>query len=293
MSTTKSHGHVSNVSLLIFLPYSNLSPGFQFQKTWKNYLPYTQTRELWIHSSSHFLFPRYHQICWRQQVSIPQSHPCLSFILSPYFWLPLSLTLTIAISLTGLLRASQALDLLLFNPCPTTATNVIFIDMAKFNLNFLGDLAVKNPPTNAEDTGSVLRSGRSPGEGNGNPLQCSCLENSRNRGCCQTTVHGVAKRWTWTTAFFMVQLSHPYMTTGKTIALTIRTFVNKVMSLLFNMLSRFVIAFLSRSKCLLNLWLQSPSTVILESKNIKSVTASIFFPSICPIYFPSIWPISI
>ena len=72
MSTTKSHGHVSNVSLLIFLPYSNLSPGFQFQKTWKNYLPYTQTRELWIHSSSHFLFPRYHQVCWRQQVSISE-----------------------------------------------------------------------------------------------------------------------------------------------------------------------------------------------------------------------------
>ena len=65
-------------------------------------------------------------------------------------------------------------------------------------------------------------------------------------------------------AFFIFQLSHLYMTTGKTIALSRRTFVGKVMSLLFNMLSRFVIAFLSRSKCLLISWLQSPSTVILE-----------------------------
>ena len=65
-------------------------------------------------------------------------------------------------------------------------------------------------------------------------------------------------------AFFIVQLSHPYMTTGKTIALTRWTFVGKVMSLLFNMLSRLVITFLPRRKCLLILWLQSPSTVILE-----------------------------
>ena len=67
-------------------------------------------------------------------------------------------------------------------------------------------------------------------------------------------------------AFFLVQLSHPYMTTGKTIALTRRTFVGKVMSLLFNMLSRLVITFLPRSKCLLISWLQSPSAVILEPK---------------------------
>ena len=65
-------------------------------------------------------------------------------------------------------------------------------------------------------------------------------------------------------AFFVAQLSHPYMTTRKTIALTRRTFVSKVMSLLFNMLSRFVIAFLPRSKCLLISWLRSPSTLILE-----------------------------
>ena len=71
-------------------------------------------------------------------------------------------------------------------------------------------------------------------------------------------------------AFFMVQLSHPYMTTGKTIALTIQTFAGKVMSLLFNMLSRFVIAFLLRSKCLLVSWVQSPSNVTLEPKKIKS-----------------------
>ena len=79
-------------------------------------------------------------------------------------------------------------------------------------------------------------------------------------------------------AFFIVQLSHPYMTTGKTIALTRRTFVGKVMSLLFNMLSRLVITFLPRSKCLLISWLQSPSAVILEPKNIKPDTV---YPSIC------------
>ena len=81
--------------------------------------------------------------------------------------------------------------------------------------------------------------------------------------------------------FFIVQLSHPYMATGKTIALTRQTFVSKVMSLLFNMLSRFVTAFLPRSKHLLISWLQSPSAVILEPKKIKSVTVSIVSPSIC------------
>ena len=79
----------------------------------------------------------------------------------------------------------------------------------------------------------------------------------------------------------MVQLSHPYMTTGKTIALTIGTFVGKVMSLLLNMLSRFVIAFLLRSKHLLISWLQSPSAVILELPKIKSVTVSNVSSSIC------------
>ena len=78
----------------------------------------------------------------------------------------------------------------------------------------------------------------------------------------------------------MVQLSHPYMTTGKTIALTIWTFVSKVMSLLFNMLPRFAMAFLPRNKRLLISWLQSPSAVILQTKNIKSVTVSIVSPSI-------------
>ena len=81
-------------------------------------------------------------------------------------------------------------------------------------------------------------------------------------------------------AFFMIQLSHLYMTTGKIIALTILTFVSKVMSLLFNTLSRFVIAFHPRSKRLLILWLQSLSTVILELKKIKSVTVSTFSASI-------------
>ena len=82
-------------------------------------------------------------------------------------------------------------------------------------------------------------------------------------------------------AFFIVQLSHPYMTTGKTIALTRRTFVGKVISLLFNMLSRLVITFLPRSKRLLISWLQSPSAVILEPQKIKSATVSTVSPSIC------------
>ena len=83
-------------------------------------------------------------------------------------------------------------------------------------------------------------------------------------------------------AFFIVQLSHPYMTTRKTIALTRQAFLGKVMSLLFNMLSRLVIVFLPRSKHLLISWLQSPSAVILEPPpQIKSVTVSIVSPSIC------------
>ena len=85
----------------------------------------------------------------------------------------------------------------------------------------------------------------------------------------------------WCSACFIVQLSHPYMTTGKTIALTRQTFVVKVMSLPFSTLSRLGIAFLPRSKRLLISWLQSPSAVILEPKKIKSVTVSIVSPSIC------------
>ena len=81
--------------------------------------------------------------------------------------------------------------------------------------------------------------------------------------------------------FFMVHLSQPDMTTGKTIALTRQNFVGKVISLLFNVLSRFVIAFLPRSKHLFISWLQSPSAVILEPKKTKSVTISIVSPSIC------------
>ena len=85
----------------------------------------------------------------------------------------------------------------------------------------------------------------------------------------------------WRSAFFMVRLSHPYMTTGKSIVLIRRTFVSKVMSLLFNMLCRLVIAFLPKSKRLLISWLQSPSAVILEPNKVKSVTVSTVSPSIC------------
>ena len=91
--------------------------------------------------------------------------------------------------------------------------------------------------------------------------------------------HHISKAWIlWHSAFFMVQLSHPYMTTGKTIALTRQTFVDEVMALLFNMQSRLIITFLPRSKHVLTSWLQSPSVVILEPPNIKSLTVS---PSIC------------
>ena len=85
--------------------------------------------------------------------------------------------------------------------------------------------------------------------------------------------------WCWT--FFVVQLSHPYMTTGKTIALIRWAFVSKLMSLLFQTLFRVVLAFLARSKCLLISWLQSPSAVTLEPKKIKSDTVSFVFPPIC------------
>jgi len=85
----------------------------------------------------------------------------------------------------------------------------------------------------------------------------------------------------WHSAFFMVQLSHPHMTTRKTTALTRQTFVSKVVSLIFNMLSQLGIAFIPRNKCLLISWLQSPSTVILEPPEIKSLTVSIVSLSIC------------
>ena len=93
--------------------------------------------------------------------------------------------------------------------------------------------------------------------------------------------HSLEASVLWRSAFFMAQLSHPYMTTGKTIALTRWTFIHKVMSLLFHMLSRLVIADLPRSKGLLTSWVQSPSAMILEFPKIKCLTVSIVSPSIC------------
>ena len=94
-------------------------------------------------------------------------------------------------------------------------------------------------------------------------------------------------------AFFIVQLSHPYMTTGKTIALTRWTFVDKVMSLLLNMLSRLVITFLLRSRHLLISWLQSPSAVILDLKKVKSNTVSTVSPSVCHVqFFATPWTVA-
>ena len=102
----------------------------------------------------------------------------------------------------------------------------------------------------------------------------------QSKGLSRVFSNTTIQRLILRSAFFIVQLSHPYMTTGKTIALTRQTFVGKVMSLLFNMLSRLVITFLPRSKCLLISWLQSPSAVILEPKTIKSITVSTVSPSI-------------
>ena len=102
--------------------------------------------------------------------------------------------------------------------------------------------------------------------------------------CCLRSLlqhHSLKASILWSSAFFMVQLSHPHMTTGRTTALTTQTFVNKEMSLFFDMLSRFPIPFLPRSKRLLISWLQSPSAVILEPKKIRSVIVSTFPPSIC------------
>ena len=93
--------------------------------------------------------------------------------------------------------------------------------------------------------------------------------------------HSLKASILWHLVFFIVQLSHQCMTTGKTIALTRWTFVGKVIYLIFNMLSRLVITFLSRDKCLLISWLQSSSAMILEPKNVKPVTVSIVSPFIC------------
>ena len=147
-----------------------------------------------------------------------------------------------------------------------------------------GGLEVKASAHNAGDLDLIPGSGRSSGERNGNPLQYSCLENPMDRGAWLAIVRGVTKSRTqlsnFTFAFFVVQISDPYKTTGKTIALTRWTFVGNVMSLLLNMLSKLVITFLPRSKRLLISWLQSPSAVILEPKKVKSDTVSTVSPSI-------------
>ena len=109
------------------------------------------------------------------------------------------------------------------------------------------------------------------------PLEFTGLISLPSKGLSRVFSSTTMKASTlWCSAFFMVQLSHPYLTTGKTIALTTCTFVSKVMSVLFNTLFRFVIVFLPRSKHLSISRLQSPSTLILEPKNIKFVTVSIF-----------------
>ena len=122
---------------------------------------------------------------------------------------------------------------------------------------FPGGSVVKNPPANAGDTDSIPGSGRSSGEGNGNPLQNSCLGNVMDRGAWHAAVHGITKSQTRLSDW--ITTPPPYLTAGKTIALTIGIFVSKVMSLLFNTLSRTATAFLPRSNHLLISWLQSTS----------------------------------
>ena len=110
-----------------------------------------------------------------------------------------------------------------------------------------------------------------------------CLDLLRVQGSLKSLLqhHSSKASILWCSFFFIVQLSHPYMTTGKTIALTRQTFVDKVMSLLFNTLSKLVITFLPRSKRLLISWVLSPSAVIMEPPKIKSATISTVSPSIC------------
>ena len=114
------------------------------------------------------------------------------------------------------------------------------------------------------------------------PLGWTGLISLLSKGFLRVFSSTTVQKHLWCSGFFMVQFSHPYVTTGKTIALTRRIFDCKVIFLLFNTLSGFVTAFLPRSKCLLISWLQSPSAVILESKEVKSVTGPTFFPFCLP-----------
>ena len=113
------------------------------------------------------------------------------------------------------------------------------------------------------------------------PLEWTGWISLQSKGLSRVFSNTTVQKLLRCSAFVTVQFSHPYMTTGKTIALTRRTFVGKVKSLLFNMLFRLIIAFLPRSKCLLISWKQTPSTVTLEPPKIKSATVSIAPPSIC------------
>ena len=155
-------------------------------------------------------------------------------------------------------------------------------------MGFPGSSDGKESACNARDLGSILGLGRSPGGGHGNPLQYSYLENPHDLLAVQGTIKSLLQHHSSKasvlqgSAFFTVQLSHPYMATGKTKALSRWASVSKVISLLFNMLSRLVIVFLPRSKCLLISWLQSPSAVILEPPQNKVRHCFHCFPMYLP-----------
>ena len=162
-------------------------------------------------------------------------------------------------------------SVILFASCPQSFPALGSVQMSQLSTSdskSIGASASTSvPPMNTQDW---------------SPLGCNWLDLLAVQGTLKSLLQHRSPKASilWHSAFFIFQLSHPYMTPGKTIALTRRIFVGKVMSLLFNVLSRLVIPFLPRSKHLLISWLQSPSAVILEPQKIKSDTISTVFPSI-------------
>ena len=174
------------------------------------------------------------------------------------------------------------------NPCPlcqwcypTISSSVVFFSSCPQSFPVSGSLPMSQPFTSgAQSIGVSASTSVLPvNTQDWSPLGWTGWISLQSKGLSSLLQHHSSKASIFQqSTFFIVQLSHPYMTTGKTIALTRWTFVGKVMSLLFNMLSKLVISFLPRSKWFLISWMLSPSAVILEPRKIKSATVS---PSIC------------
>ena len=220
----------------------------------------------------HFGWPKY----WSFSFSISLSGEYLGLISFGIDWIDLAVQET----LKSLLQHNSKASILQCSAFFMGQFSHLYMTTGK-TINFPSGSDSKASAYIVGNLGSIPGSGRPPGEGNGNPLQYSCLEEPMDRGAWWATVHGIKRvrhDLVYGVTKSQTRLSDFTFTfTGKTIALTMWTFVGKVMSLLFNMLSRFVIAFLPRSKHLLISWLQSPSSVILEPKKIKSATVSILF----------------